>query len=149
MRDTPTVSSIITFFIAADHAEAAGTVDRGPGAGADSVTFGNFDVLATLEEWESILTDRDLEELVDAGESEVIAGGDDGPTVLAVSGDLVTALAAADDRTLDTAARRWTGLRADEGEPIDDELAAEIVVGVAALAGKAVRTAGVLCCWIG
>jgi hypothetical protein len=148
VRDTRTVSSIITFFVAADHAEAAGTVESRRGADADSVTFGNFDVLATLDEWESILTNRDLDELIAADGSEVIAGGDDRPLVVAASGDLVTALAAADADALPAAAGRWVELRADEGETIDDELAAEIVVEVASLAVKAVRTRGALYCRI-
>lgn len=139
------VSSIIKFFVAPDRLAAAGAVESGPEAAFDHATFGNFDAWSTLEEWEGILTGRDLDAL--PGDPEVIAG-DDEPVVLLASGDLVRALADADGQTLDAAAMQWTELRANDGETIDDELAAEILTKVAGLSVNAVRTGGSLYCWI-
>jgi hypothetical protein len=140
------MSSIISFFVAPDHLAATDAVNGGPEVDFDHATFGNFDVWSTLEEWEGILTNGDVDNL--PGGSGVIAGGDDEPVVLSVSADLVRALADADGLTLDAAAERWTELRADEGETIHDELAKQILATVAGLCAGAVRSGGSLYCSI-
>lgn len=142
------VSSIIEFFVARDDAAAVSVAEIGPSGSFESATYGNFDVWSTLEEWESILTSRSIEELVTSDGPNVVVGGDGFPVVLTVSLDLTRALAAADDHMLSGAAERWVELRDEEGEIIDDELAQEIVKEVAALAVGAVRTGKSLYCWI-
>jgi hypothetical protein len=133
------MSSIITFFVAPDNTVAGSVADDGPGHSFESVTYGNFDVLSSLEEWESLLVTRDLEEFIADGSAEVV-GGEDGPLVLLVPPDLTKVLAEADRQTLRRTAARWTELRAKEGETIDDELAHELVREVAALSAAAERT---------
>ena len=145
--DNRHVSSIIEFFVAPDDAAAAGVAESGPGASFESATYGNFDVWSTLEEWESILTDRSLEELVSGG-GNVVAGGDGIPLVLATSRDLTTALADADAHLLSRTAEQWIQLRDEAGETIDSELAQELIREVAALAFDAIRTGSSLYCWI-
>jgi len=145
--DNRHVSSIIEFFVAPDDAAAAGVAESGPGARFESATYGNFDVWSTLEEWEGILTDRSLDELVSGG-GNVVAGGDGIPLVLAMPRALTTALADADDHLLSGAAEQWIRLRDEEGETIDSELAQELIREVAALAVDAIRTGSSLYCWI-
>jgi hypothetical protein len=142
------VSSIIEFFVARDDAAAVSVAGNGPSGCFESATYGNFAVWSTLEEWESILTSRSIEELVTSGGPNVLAGADGFPVVLTVPPDLTTALAAADDHMLRSAAERWVELRDEEGELIDGELAQEIVKEVAGLAVGAARTGKSLYCWI-
>ncbi|MFC4068545.1 hypothetical protein [Actinoplanes subglobosus] len=132
------MSTIIRFFVAPDDDTAAAAREHGPGKGADTVTFGNFDVYLALEDWECILTGRDLG---DVQGPDVL--GDDGPMVLVVPSALTEALAG----DVTGVAARWSELQADEGETIDEELAAEIVAGVAALAVRARRIGSGLYCW--
>lgn len=141
------MSSIIKFFVAPDNAAAASVVESGPGPGFESVTYGNFDVWSTLEEWESLLMDRDLDELIAGGGPDVVSG-DDTPLVLLVPPDLTKALADAGGETLGRTAERWIELRSEEGEAIDDDLAHGLVGEVAALAANAARTKSSLYCWI-
>lgn len=145
--DNDDVSSIIKFFVARDNTIARSVVGNGPGEDFESATYGNFDVWSTLEEWESLLTDRALEQLIAAGGPDVVAGNDS-PLVLLVSRDLTEALADADAEVLDGMAERWSGLRAEEGEAIDDELAHELIREVAALAANAVGSRNSLYCWV-
>lgn len=141
------MSSIIEFFVAPDDTAAAGVVEIGPGGRFESAVHGNFDVWSTLVEWESILTGGRLEDFA-TGDGPQVVTGDGLPAVLAVAGELTRALAAADDHRLGTAAEQWAGLRADDGETIDGELARELVAEVAALAAGAVRTGSALYCRI-
>ncbi|MCW3820285.1 hypothetical protein ONA91_38235 [Micromonospora sp. DR5-3] len=145
--DNDDVSSIIKFFAARDNTIASGVVGSGPGEDFESATYGNFDVWSTLEEWESLLTDRELEQPTAAGGPDVVAGSDS-PLVLLVSRDLTEALADADAEALGGLAERWSVLRAEEGEAIDDELARELIGEVAALAADAVRSRNSLYCWV-
>lgn len=139
------MSSIIDFFVAPDNDVAAGVSRSALGEAVPSATYGNFDVWSTLEEWESILLNRDLEELITGGGPDIV-GGDDSPLVLLVSPDVTKALADADDQTLRETAARWIELRSAEGEVIDDELARELITEIAALSAEAVRTRRSLYC---
>ncbi|GID91105.1 hypothetical protein ACFQFC_38180 [Amorphoplanes digitatis] len=141
------MSSIISFFVAGDDAAAASVAVGGPGADLEPAEYGNFDVISTIEEWESVLTGRDLDELIVSGGADVVSG-DDEPLVLLVPSTLTGALAAADAPTLAEAAERWIALRAEEGETIDEELAQDLLGELAALSTKAERTGGSLYCWI-
>jgi hypothetical protein len=141
------MSSIIEFFVALDDAVAAGVAVGGPGADLKPATYGNFDVFSTLDEWQSILTNQDLDELVEQGGADVVSG-DDEPLVLRVPPALTRALAQADRETLGNTAERWIALRAEEDEEIDEELAHDILAELAALSAEAERTGGSLYCWI-
>ncbi|MCM0678788.1 hypothetical protein NCC78_29540 [Micromonospora phytophila] len=141
------MSSIIKFFVAPDNSAAASVVESGLGPGFEAVTYGNFDVWLTLEEWESLLMDRNLDELIAGGGPDVVSG-DDTALVLLVPSDLTKALADACGETLGRTAERWIELRSEEGEAIDDDLAHELLGEVAALAANAARTKSSLYCWI-
>ncbi|MBE8525331.1 hypothetical protein ILP97_48985 [Amycolatopsis sp. H6(2020)] len=142
------MSSIIEFFVAPDDTAAAGVAENGPGGRFESAVHGNFDVWSTLVEWESLLTGRSLEEFTTGDGPRVVTGNDGLPVVLATAGELTRALAAAGDHRLGTTAEQWAGLREEEGETIDGELARELVKEVAALAAGAVRTGSALYCRI-
>lgn len=141
------MSSIIKFFVAPDNAAAASVAKTGPGSGFESAVYGNFDVWSTLEEWESLLTDRGFDELIASGGPDVVSG-DDTPLVLLVPSDLTKALADSGGETLGRTADRWIELRSEEGETIEDDLAHELIGEIAALATKAARTKSSLYCWI-
>jgi hypothetical protein len=133
------VSTIIKFFIAPDDAAAAAVQKGGPGDGADVVTYGNFDVYLSIEDWECLLTGRDLTDVEGPG-----VLGDDGPMVLVFPPSLTEAFAG----DVTGVAARWLESRAAEGEIIDEELGEEIVTEVAALAVRARRTGAGLYCWV-
>jgi hypothetical protein len=141
------MSSIIEFFVAPDDGVAAGVVRGGPGKDLKQATYGNFDVWTTLVEWESILLDRDLDELIDTGGPDVV-GHDDGTLVLLVPPELTTALADAKGDRLDGLIERWIALRAEDGEDIEDELAHDLLGEMAWLAADAERTKSSLYCWV-
>ncbi|GIE80535.1 hypothetical protein Aph02nite_64850 [Actinoplanes philippinensis] len=130
------MSTIIEFFLAADRETAAAAVEAGPGG--DALTYGNFDALLSIEEWESLLTGREFDDV----EGPEPLGDDDGALVLIFPAVLTEALAG----DVTGVAGRWLELRAEEGEQIDEDLGAEIVAEVAALAVRARRTGELLCC---
>ncbi|MFC6016897.1 hypothetical protein ACFP2T_11850 [Plantactinospora solaniradicis] len=141
------MSSIIEFFVAPDDAVATSVAKDGPGPDLKPATYGNFDVWSTLAEWESILLDRDLDEVIDAGGPDVLSDGD-GPLVLLVPPPLTKALAQLRDDTLANVVERWIALRAEDDEEIEDELAHDLIGELAALSADAERTRGALYCWI-
>ncbi|GAA4610237.1 hypothetical protein BJY16_007742 [Actinoplanes octamycinicus] len=118
------MSTIITFYTAANDDAA-----EEPGPGRDAVEYGNFDVFASLEEWESLLLNRSLDDV--DGPEQI---NDDEPLIFSFLPALTKALAAADRRTLDTVTRKWIAARAEEGEEIDPELARAILTDLAGLA---------------
>ncbi|GIF69739.1 hypothetical protein Ais01nite_77740 [Asanoa ishikariensis] len=142
------MSSIITFFVAPDHATAAGVAKGGPGRDLQVAEYGNFAVWAAIEEWESILLDRDLEEIIATGGADVLTGGEDEPIVLFLPPALTQALASAGDDVLGSTATRWVALRADDGDVIDEELARAMLNDLATLATAAEDSKGGLYVWI-
>ncbi len=142
------MSNIITFFVAPRERAAAGA-DGSPAA----AEYGNFDAGAALIGWESWLTGRSFEELVELGrpefmtEAESVTTGegwddedeswDDEPVVYEVSGELREALGAAGPDKLEELTGWWAG---ETG--IDPGLAAEIVQEVVTLARRAAATPG-------
>ncbi|MEV4535485.1 hypothetical protein AB0J82_16810 [Asanoa sp. NPDC049518] len=137
------MSTIITFFVAPDNETAAGVAEGGPGPDLQVAEYGNFDVWEAIEEWESILLHRDLDEVIADGGADVVS--DDGaPLVLCIPPALTTALAGADDEVLSTAATRWVALGAD----LDEELAREMLGELAALSAAAEQTKGGVYVWV-
>jgi hypothetical protein len=139
------MSSIIRFFVAPDDEAAEAQVDGGPDAEHESVTFGNFDADLALLEWDSLLTGRSFDDALAASASAVIADEDDGAQVVAASLELQAALSRASAAELERVARQWAADRAAEGEPIDPELATEILGAVGRLARTEEQR---LYCWI-
>ncbi|MBV7244503.1 hypothetical protein [Streptomyces sp. MW-W600-10] len=143
------MSIIVKFFVAPDDTSAALALRTGPGEAYESLSLGNFDPLGAVVEWQSLLTGRSFEDVVEAGEPRVVAAEDGGGClVLAISSDLFTALADAEQPTLRDAAASWVQLRAEEGEIIDADIADAIVGDLAALAGSARRQGRGVYCWI-
>ncbi|MEV6212389.1 hypothetical protein [Kitasatospora sp. NPDC051914] len=143
------MSVIITFFTAPGHEAAAAVVERGPGGIFESRTWGNFDPEEALIEWESLLTGRSLDNLLDDGEPETVADLDDGqgPVVLAASRTLQEALTRTDRSRLVRTSQLWVEHRASEGEAIDQEIAEEILQSLADLARSAHGHDDRLYCW--
>ena len=141
------MSIIIKFFSAPDDAAAAAVVDLGPDGVFESLYSGNFDAEEALIEWESILTDRDFEELVAAEEPGVVADGE-GPMVLVASRTLQNMLAAADPPRLAELSESWVRLRAADGEAFDEEMAAGLLDDLARLARSVDGREDRLYCWL-
>jgi hypothetical protein len=138
------VSTIVKFFVAPGDDVAADTVEGGPGPELEAAGFGNFDAWTSLEEWEHLLTGQDVDSV--QGPETL---GDDPPLVLVFPPALTAALAGASARTLGDVARQWVGLRAEEGQAIDDDIATEILTRVSGLAGRAQGSGAALYCWFG
>ncbi|GAA2846724.1 hypothetical protein Acy02nite_04390 [Actinoplanes cyaneus] len=119
------MSTIITFYTAANDDAAE---DQGPGR--DKVVLGNFDVFASLEEWESLLLDRSIDD-VDGPEQ---VNDEESPIILGFLPALTKALAAANPATLADLTQRWVTARKQDGETLDPAQARTIVDAVAALA---------------
>ncbi|WP_374772744.1 hypothetical protein OG756_05975 [Streptomyces sp. NBC_01310] len=147
------MSTIVTFFAAPDDASAALVVETGPGRAFASLGFGNFDPEEAVVEWESLLSDGSVDDLVEAGEPRIVAGADDdgGAVVFALSDRLVDALAEAEPSRLQETAVRWAGLRAEDGEDgeaIDPDVARDMVTALGALARRTGELDHGLYCWV-
>ncbi|MEU6632754.1 hypothetical protein ABZ905_31410 [Streptomyces parvus] len=143
------MSIIVKFFVAPDDRAAALALRDGPGEACESLSLGNFDPMGAVTEWQSLLTGRTVEDVVEAGEPRVLGveeGG--GCFVFAISSDLSAALADAERPTLRDVADSWAQLRAEEGETIDGEIADGIMGDVAALTGSARRQGQSVYCWV-
>jgi len=146
------MSSIVTFFIAADDAAASSVAPTDP-EGDETVQLGNFDPIGMLNDWEAAFLARDADEIAEGGRPEVGGGARDvrvdGASVLiAVSPDLVTDLAEADAARLEEVRARWIQLESLDGEDLDAVTATELLTDIAALAALATeRGEGVYCWW--
>jgi hypothetical protein len=132
------MSSIITFFVAADDDSAAALAKGGPGEDLPSATYGNFDVWTTLAEWESLATDRSLMEIEEAGGADMVSQ-DDEPVVLVFPAALTRSLAVAGRETLNRIGEQWIELRAEEGEDLDEEMVTDLLAEISGLAGTAIK----------
>jgi hypothetical protein len=143
------VSIIVKFFVATDDTSAGRVLQPGPGGAFESLSFGNFDPEEAVVEWECLLAGGSFEELVEAGEPRIVAGQDnDGCVVFTLSPRLSTALADAGHSRLRDVAASWAGLRAEDGEDIDTEIAIAIVGDLAALVRSARRQDQSVYCWV-
>ncbi|MFF2821226.1 hypothetical protein ACFVT9_37600 [Kitasatospora cineracea] len=142
------MSRIITFFTAPSHEAASAVVETGPAGIFASQTWGNFDPEDAMVVWESFLTGRNLDELLDDGEPETVADPDEGrgSAVLVSSPALQKALADTDRSRLGQAGRHWMEQQASEGTAMDQETAEEILHSLADLARSA-RPGDRLYCW--
>lgn len=137
------------FFMAPDDASAATTVGAGPGPAFTSLSFGNFDAEEAVVEWECLFSGGRFEDLLEAGEPRIVGGeDDDGCVVFALSARLVDALAEAEPSRLDEVGAQWARQRAEDGEPIDPDVAREMVGSLGALARGTEEHGRGLYCWI-
>ncbi|MEV7520165.1 hypothetical protein [Streptomyces sp. NPDC091371] len=143
------MSTIVKFFVAPDDASAALVVRTGPGRAVASLSFGNVDPEEAVVEWECLFGGGSFEELLEAGEPRIVAGGDDDACVVfALSDRLVRALAEGEPPRLHDVAVEWARQRAEDGQPIDAELAGEMLSGLGALAHGAGELGHGLYCWV-
>ena len=147
------MSSIITFFLATDDEEAAGTQPGSLARGPETVELGNFDPVEMLNNWEAAFLARDADEILDGGRPAIGGGARvlplEGSSVLiAVSPDLVTDLAEADEARLAEVRGHWIQLEALDDEELDSVTAGELLAEIAGLAVLAdERGHGVYCWW--
>jgi hypothetical protein len=147
------VSSIITFFLAADDEDAAKMPPGQLAGGPETVELGNFDPVGMLNDWETAFLARDANEILDGGRPMVSGGARvvplEGSSVLiAVSPDLVTDLAEADEARLAEVRGHWIALESLDDENLDSVTASELLADIAGLAVLAdERGHGVYCWW--
>ncbi|MBK3568225.1 hypothetical protein [Streptomyces sp. MBT62] len=144
------MSIIVKFFAAPSHEAAAAVVDGGPDGVFESLSYGNFDAEEALIEWEGIFTGRSFDELVAAGEPEVVADPDEGegPMLFAASDALQDALAAAGPSRIAEVSRLWVQERAADGEVFDGGIAHRILSDLARLAHGLRGQDHRLYCWM-
>ncbi|MER7773013.1 hypothetical protein [Kitasatospora sp. NPDC096140] len=142
------MSVIIKYFAAPTHEAAATVVGPGPDGIFESRTWGNFDPEEAMIVWESLLTDRSFDNLLDDGEPETVADPDDGqgPVILAASRTLQAALADTDHSQLLQTSRLWVEQQASEGATIDQDTAKAILESLAQLA-RSIEHGDRLYCW--
>jgi hypothetical protein len=149
------VSSIITFFLATDDEEAAGIPPGSLTEGPETVRLGNFDPVEMLNDWETASLARDADEILEGGRPEVGGGarvlsveGAGSRALIAVSPDLVTDLAEADEARLAEIRGHWIKLVSLDDEELHSGTAEELLAEIAGLAVLAdQRGHGVYCWW--
>ncbi|MFJ3673536.1 hypothetical protein ACIPSE_44525 [Streptomyces sp. NPDC090106] len=143
------MSISVKFFVAPDDTSAGLVLQTGPGRAFESLSFRNFDSEDAVVEWECLLADGSVEELVEAGEPRIVAGQDnDGCVVFAMSPRLSAVLADAGHSRLRDIAAVWAQLRAEGDEAIDTEIAGAIVSNLADLVSSARRQNQSVYCWV-
>ena len=147
------MSSVITFFLASDDEEAAGMPPGSLAEGPETVELGNFDPVGMLNDWEAAFLAQDADEILDGGRPEVGGGARILPlggnrVLIAVSPDLVTDLAEADEARLAEIRGHWIRLQSLDDEELDSVTAGELLAEIARLAVLAAgRGHGVYCWW--
>jgi hypothetical protein len=146
------MSGIIKFFLAADDEEAAGTPAGSLAGGPETAELGNFDPVGMLNDWEAAFLARDAEEILDGGRP-VVGGGarvlplEGSGVLIAVSPDLVTDLADADEARLAEVRSHWIQLQSLDGEDLDPVTAGELLAEIARLAVLADERGNSVYCW--
>jgi hypothetical protein len=115
------MSSIVEYFVAPDDVAAAAAIDDGPDESWDVRSYGNFDAFTAMIEWESILTGRTFDDVLDDGGPRWIGENQsgEGPQLFAASRELQRALAEATPGVL-AELRRGRGFKSrhpDKGNP--------------------------------
>lgn len=147
------MSSIIKFFLAAGDEEAASIPPGSLTGGPETVELGNFDPVGMLNDWETAFLARDASEILDGGRPETGGGArvlpvQESGALLAMSPDLVTDLAEADEARLAEIRAHWIQLQSLDGQQLDSVTADELLAEIAELAVLADhRGHGVYCWW--
>ena len=147
------MSSIIKFFLATDDEEAAGIPPGSLAEGPETVVLGNCDPAGMLNDWETAFLARNADEILDGGRPMISGGARflplEGSSVLiAVSPDLVTDLAEADEDRLAEVRGHWIQLESLDDGYLDEVTAGELLAEIAGLAVLAEeRGHGVYCWW--
>lgn len=118
----------------------------GPDRSLDAFTWGNFDAWNALLIWEAHFTGVSHDTLLDEGLPESLDEDDGGAVVFLFSEALAAGLAAASEADLAGLGERWAG---EADEPLDAEIAGQILGEVAAVARRERRPGERVCCWVG
>ncbi|MCB7137721.1 hypothetical protein [Cellulosimicrobium marinum] len=148
--------SLVTDYFAAADDERAATVAVGGPEAVDpvavrrpfvSVRVASIDPFVALGTLTALLTDRPYAEVVRHPRHGTLVAsvGDEGPWVVSVSEELVSALAGAAPGLLDRVARRWAG--AEEVEGAEPGALAATLHALASLCVRADDTGERLYCW--
>jgi hypothetical protein len=137
------VSIIVKFFSAAGDDSAGDILDAGLKDTPGVLEVGNFDAVSTIEDWDGILTGRDLDEIGRDDRPRVIA---EEPFLTAFSPLFQRALTTADRSDLARVVVRW--IEQEELGGYDPELFTEILSELAAMARTADQHGHTLYCWM-
>jgi hypothetical protein len=146
------VSSIIKFFIATDDEGAVGIPPGSLAGGPEIVELSNFDPVGMLNDWEAASLARDAGEVLDGGRPEVGGGArvlplEGSGVLIAVSPDLVTDLAEANEARLAEIRGYWTQLQSLDDQELDSVTAGELLAEIAGLAVLADERGHGMYCW--
>jgi hypothetical protein len=135
------------FFSAPDDESAAAVKGFSPRRAFKIVPVGIYDPADAAVEWESLFTGESPQELMRAGEPQVLTEiTNEGCYVFVVSERLQTLLATEGPRRLEDVARRWSRLRRADGEFIEEGEAASHLAELASLASTAAGQGARLYC---
>lgn len=150
-RHHATVSIIIEFFTAPDDASAAEVVDGGPESVFDTLTYGNFDVVSVLVEWESLLTGEDLDHARALDALKIVAQPDldSRRMVFACPAALQSRLTSTDEAELADTATRWARQYGPDHGIIAPGPVLEVLGALAAMARSAASQRHTVYCWTG
>jgi hypothetical protein len=149
----PPVSIIVEFFIAPDDEAAVSIAEHGPTGTFEVAEYGNFVPDLWLAELEEAFQERDWDQVAEFGYTAPrILGGvrtltGESPFAVAMSRELMGALAGADQERLDAAFHRWSLIMAADGEEVDPALAEDLLGELAAMAREADKRGHWLYCW--
>jgi hypothetical protein len=141
------VSIIVKFFIAPDDQAAAAVVDHGPSDLYETREYGNFLPDLVMEEWDEVFADLDFPYVPSERGRRTVADAGSIKRVIAASDFMVASLAAASEKRLTKAAKRWAKLQAAQGEILGD-FAETMLNDIADLARKAAGQGLHVYCWI-
>ncbi|MFG2367972.1 hypothetical protein ACGFY3_41130 [Streptomyces mirabilis] len=135
------------FFSAPDDNSAAAVKGFSPRRAFKIVPVGIYDPADAAVEWEGLFTGDSPQELMRAGEPQVLTEvANDGCYVFVISERLQTLLATEDPLRLEDVARRWSRLRRTDGEFIEESEAVNHLAELASLARTATGQGARLYC---
>ncbi|MGW1501187.1 hypothetical protein ACWCQW_21850 [Streptomyces mirabilis] len=135
------------FFSAPDDDSAAAVKGFSPRRAFKIVPVGIYDPADAAVEWEGLFTGDSPQELMRAGEPQVLTEvANDGCHVFVISERLQTLLATEDPLRLEDVARRWSRLRRTDGEFIEEGEAVSHLAELASLARTATGQGARLYC---
>jgi hypothetical protein len=135
------------FFIAPDDEAAAAVKGFSPRPAFEIVPVGIYDPADAVVEWESLFTGDGPQELMRAGEPQVLTEiTNDGCYVFVMSRRLQALLTIEDPLRLEEVARKWSHLRRVDGEFIKEGEAVSHLAELASLARTATGQGARLYC---
>ncbi|MFJ9724292.1 hypothetical protein ACIRP3_16205 [Streptomyces sp. NPDC101209] len=135
------------FFIAPDDESAAAVKGFSPRRAFEVVPVGIYDPSDAVVEWESLFTGDSPQELMRAGEPQVLTEiTNDGCYVFVISERLQALLATEDPLRLEEVGLKWSHLRQADGELVEEGEAVSHLAELASLARTATGQGARLYC---